>query len=106
MLSSSSQASHVSNGGAKGNHKRAYVHTQCIQGVIGLEIHSELPLDQDAVNQVTTLRDPSHIASASHEVILLVECDSERSTAGPFDDDVLFSREEALRLDDQIMNFQ
>ena len=86
----------------------AYVHTQCIKGGIGLdhELRPRPPSDQEAVNQVTTLRDSSHIAAASQEVIMLVESDSEGYTAAPADDDVRFSREDALRLVDKIMNFQ
>ena len=86
----------------------AYVHTQCIKGGIGLdhELRPRPLSDQEAVNQVTTLRDSSHIAAASQEVIMLVESDFERYTAALADDDVRFSREDALRLVDEIMNFQ
>ena len=67
-----------------------------------------IPTDQDAVETFVRQRDCVIRAAADAEVLLPLAPDSEQtSTAAPADDDQsLCGREEALRLVDEIMDFQ
>ena len=64
--------------------------------------------DQDAVDAVTRQRDTITRTAADTEVLLPFAQDAEQaSTAAPPDDERgLFGREEALRMDEEIMDFQ
>ena len=64
--------------------------------------------DQDAVDAVTRKRDTITRTAADTEVLLHFAKDPDQaSTAAPLDDEQdLFGREEALRMDEEIMNFQ
>ena len=64
--------------------------------------------DQDAVDAVTRQRDTITRTAADTEVLLPFAQDAEQaSTASPPDDERdLFGREEALRMDEEIMDFQ
>ena len=74
-------------------------------------VSTELPKqagDQDAVGAVTRQRDTITRTAADTEVLLPFAQDlGQASTAAPPDDEQdLFGREEALRMDEEIMNFQ
>ena len=64
--------------------------------------------DQDAVDAVTRQRDTITRTAADTEVLLLFAQDQDQaSTVAPPDDERdLFGREEALRMNEEIMNFQ
>ena len=66
------------------------------------------PTDQDAVDAVTRQRDTITRTAADTEVLLPFAQDPEQaSTAAPPEDERdLFGREEALRMDEEIMDFQ
>ena len=87
-----------------------YVHAHCING--GLQHDHELfpkqAADQDAVDAVTRQRDTITRTAADTEVLLTFAQDAEQaSTAAPPDDEPdLFGREDALRMDEVIMDFQ
>ena len=87
-----------------------YVHAHCING--GLQHDHELfpkqAADQDAVDAVTRQRDTITRTAADTEVLLPFAQDAEQaSTAAPPDDEPdLFGREDALRMDEVIMDFQ
>ena len=87
-----------------------YVHAHCING--GLQHDHELfpkqAADQDAVDAVTRQRDTITRTAAETEVLLPFAQDAEQaSTAAPPDDEPdLFGREDALRMDEVIMDFQ
>ena len=87
-----------------------YVHAHCING--GLRHDHELfpkqATDQDAVDAVTRQRDTITRTAADTEVLLPFAQDAEQaSTAAPPDDEPdLFGREDALRMDEVIMDFQ
>ena len=87
-----------------------YVHAHCVNG--GLEHDHELfpkqAADQDAVDAVTRQRDTITRTAADTEVLLPFAQDAEQaSTAAPPDDERdFFGREEALRMDEDIMDFQ
>ena len=78
--------------------------TLCQRG----ELFPKQTADQDAVDAVTRQRDTITRTAADTEVLLLFAQDSDQaSTAAPPDDDRdLFGREEALRMDEEIMDFQ
>ena len=90
--------------------QRAYVHAQCVKR--GLKpTHEFLPknptADQEAVDSVIRLRDSVLSAAAEVEVVLPIHDPQEdNSRVAPDDEDRLFDREEALRHDDAIMDFQ
>ena len=87
-----------------------YVHAHCMNG--GLQHDHELfpkqAADQDAVDAVTRQRDTITRTAADTEVLLVFAQDAEQaSTAAPPDDEPdLFGREDALRMDEVIMDFQ
>ena len=87
-----------------------YVHAHCVNG--GLQHDHELfpkqAADQDAVDAVTRQRDTITRTAADTEVLLPFAQDTEQaSTAAPPDDEPdLFGREDALRMDEVIMDFQ
>ena len=87
-----------------------YVYAHCING--GLRHDHELfpkqATDQDAVDAVTRQRDTITRTAADTEVLLPFAQDAEQaSTAAPPDDESdLFGREDALRMDEVIMDFQ
>ena len=100
---------HVSSrGNRETNHH--YVHAHCVNGGIGHD-HEFFPkqaTDQDAVDAVTRQRDTIIRTAADTEVLLLFAQDLDQaSTAAPPDDERdLFGREEVLRMDEEIMDFQ
>ena len=87
-----------------------YVHAHCVNGGLGHD--HELPPkqadDQEAVDAVTQQRDTITRTAADTEVLLPFAQDPDQaSTAAPPDDEQdLFGREEALRMDEEIMDFQ
>ena len=88
--------------------QRSYVHDQCIKG--GLKTSHEFfpknSTDTEARDAVMRLRDSVLSAAEDAEVVLPI-CDphEDNSTVAPDDEDRMFDREEALRLDDEIMDF-
>ena len=87
-----------------------YVHAQCVNGGLGHD-HEMFPkqaTDQDAVDAVTRQWDTITRTAADTEVLLPFAQDPvQASTVAPTDDEPdLFGREEALRMDEEIMNFQ
>ena len=87
-----------------------YVHAHCVNGGLGHdhELFPKQASDQDAVDAVTRQRDTITRTAADTEVLLPFAQDPEQaSTAAPPDDERdLFGREEALRMDEEIMDFQ
>ena len=87
-----------------------YVHAHCVNGGLSHdhELFPKQATDQDAVDAVTRRRDTITRPAADTEVLLSYAQDSDQaSTAAPPDDERdLFGREEALRMDEEIMNFQ
>ena len=87
-----------------------YVHAHCVNGGLGHdhELHPKLADDQEAVDAVTRQRDTITRTAADTEVLLPIAQDPDQaSTAAPPDDERdLFGREEALRMDEEIMDFQ
>ena len=73
----------------------------------GASVH-RLAADQEAVDAVTRQRDTITRTAADTEVLLPFAQDPDQaSTAAPPDDERdLFGREEALRMDEEIMDFQ
>ena len=87
-----------------------HVHAHCVNGCLGHD-HELLPkpaADQDAVHAVTRQRDTITRTAADTEVLLpFAEDPDQASTVAPPDDERdLSGREEALRMDEEIMNFQ
>ena len=86
-----------------------YVHAHCVNGGLGHdhELHPKQAADQDAVDAVTRQRDTITRTAADTEVLLPFAQDAEQaSTAAPPDDEPnLFGREDALRMDEVIMDF-
>ena len=87
-----------------------YVHAHCVNGGLGHdhELFPKQATDRDAVDAVTRQRDTITRTAADTEVLLTFAQDLDQaSTASPSDDERdLFGREEALRMDEEIMNFQ
>ena len=87
-----------------------YVHAHCVNGGLGHdhELFPKQATDQDAVDAVTRQRDSITRTAADTEVLLPFAQDLEQaSTAAPPDDERdLFGREDALRMDEEIMDFQ
>ena len=87
-----------------------YVHAHCVNGGLGHdhELHPKLADDQEAVDAVTRQRDTITRTAADTEVLNTFAQDPDQaSTAAPPDDERdLFGREEALRMDEEIMDFQ
>ena len=86
------------------------VHAHCVNGGLGHdhELFPKQATDQDAVDAVTRQRDTITRTAADTEVLLPFAQDPDQaSTAAPPDDERdLFGREEALRMDEEIMDFQ
>ena len=85
------------------------MHAQCVSG--GLKPDHELvpkkPADNEAKETVIRIRDNILHAAADVEVVLPIhDPHDDSSTDTPDDEDTLFDREEALRHDDAIMDFQ
>ena len=70
--------------------------------------HPKQPTDEDAVQYVTCQRHCVTQAAADSQILLPITSSSDQaSTAAPADDEPSpFGREEALRLDEEIINFQ
>ena len=87
-----------------------YVHAHCVNGGLGHdhELHPKVADDQEAVDAVTRQRDTNTRTAADTEVPLPFAQDPDQaSTVAPPDDERdLLGREEALRMDEEIMNFQ
>ena len=87
-----------------------HVRAHCVNGGLGHdhELHPKLADDQEAVDAVTRQRDTITRTAADTEVLLPFAQDPDQaSTAAPPDDERdLFGREEALRMDEEIMDFQ
>ena len=87
-----------------------HVHAHCVNGGLGHdhELFPKQATDQDAINAVTRQRDTITRTAADTEVLLPFAQDPDQaSTAAPPDDERdLFGREEALRMDEEIMDFQ
>ena len=82
----------------------------CVNGGLGHdhELHPKVADDQEAVDAVTRQRDTITRTAADTVVLLPFAQDPDQaSTAAPPDDERdLFGREEALRVDEEIMDFQ
>ena len=87
-----------------------YVHAHCVNGGLGHfhELFPKQATDQDAVDAVTRQRGTITRTAADTEVLLPFAQDPDQaSTAAPPDDERdFFGREEALRMDEEIMDFQ
>ena len=87
-----------------------HVHAHCVNGGPGHdhELFPKQATDQDAVDAVTRQRDTITRTAADTEVLLPFAQDPDQaSTAAPPDDERdLFGREKALRMDEEIMDFQ
>ena len=86
------------------------VHAHCVNGGLGHD-HKMLPkqaADQDAVDAVTRQRDTITGTAADTELLLPFAQDPDHaSTAAPPEDEQdIFGREEPLRMDEEILNFQ
>ena len=85
-----------------------YGHAHCVNRGLGHdhELHPKLADDQEAVDAVTRQRDTITRTASDTEVLLLFVQDLDQaSTAAPPDDD-RDGREEAFRMDEEIMDFQ
>ena len=87
-----------------------HVHAHCVNGALGHD-HELLPKladDQEAVDAVTRQRDTITRTAADTEVLLPFAQDPDQASTGALPDDErdLFGREEALRMDEEIMDFQ
>ena len=86
-----------------------YMHIVSMEGLVMIiELFPRQATDQDAVDAVTRQRDTITRTAADTEVLLPFAQDPDQaSTAAPPDDERdLFGREEALRMDEEIMDFQ
>ena len=87
-----------------------HVHAHCVNGGLGHdhELFPKQATDQDAVYALTRQRDTITRTAADTEVLLPFAQDPDQtSTAAPPDDERdLFGREEALRIDEEIVDFQ
>ena len=87
--------------------KHHYVHAHCVNGGLGLdhELHPKLADDQEAVDAVTRQRDTISRTAADTEVLLPFAQDPDQAStaAPPYDERDLFGRQEALRMDEEIM---
>ena len=87
-----------------------YIHAHCVNGGLGHdhELFPKQATDQDAVDAVTRQRDTITRTAADTEVLLPYAQDLDQaSTAAPPDDERdLFGREGALRMDEEITDFQ
>ena len=103
-------ARHDSSNGVNRETNHHYVHAHCVNGGLGHdhELHPKLATDQEAVDAVTRQRDTITRTAADTEVLLHFAQDPDQaSTAAPPDDERdSFGREEALRMDEEIMDFQ
>ena len=101
---------HVSNSGAIVKPTiTTYMHIVSTEVLVTIMMLLPKPAeDQDAVDAVTGQRDTITRTAADTEVHLPFARDPDQaSTAAPPDDEQdLFGREEALRMDEEIMNFQ
>ena len=92
-------------GNRETNHRYAY----CVNGGPGHD-HEFFPkqtADQDADDAGTRQRDTITRTAADAEVLLpFAQVPDQASTAAPHDERDLFGREEALRMDGEIMDFQ
>ena len=86
-----------------------YMHTVST-GVSGIdhELHPKLADDQEAVDAVTRQRDTTTRTAADTEVLLPFAQDPDQAStaAPPYGERDLCGREEALRMDEEIMDFQ
>ena len=86
------------------------VHAHCVNGGLGHdhELFPKQATDQDAVDAVTRQRDTITRTAADTEVLLPFAQDPDQAStvAPPNDERDLFGREEALRMDEEIMNLQ
>ena len=82
------------------------VHTHCVNGGLGHdhELHPKQAGDQEAVDAAARQRETITRTAADTEVLLPFAQDPDQ--AFPDDEQDLFGREEALRMDEEIMNFQ
>ena len=97
---------HVSNSRANRQTNHHYGHANCVNGGLGHdhELFPKQATDQDAVDAVTRQRDTITRTAADAEVLLPFAQDPDQaSTAAPPDDE---GREEALRMDEEIMDFR
>ena len=81
----------------------------CVNGGLAHdhELHPKLADDQEAVDAVTRQRDTITRTAADTEVLLPLAQDPDQASAAPPDDERdFFGREEALRMDEEIMDFQ
>ena len=88
--------------------ERSYVHAQCIKGGLKTshEFLSKNSTDTEAKETVIRLRESAIRAAVEAEVVLSIyDPHEDNSTVAPDDEDRTFDREEALRLDDAIMDF-
>ena len=88
--------------------QRAHLHAQRITGGIGRdhELAPKVPADNEARDAVIRLRDSVRSAATAAEVVPPThDLQDDNSTEPPDEGDRLFHREEALRHDDEIMDF-
>ena len=87
-----------------------YLHAHCVNGGLGHdhELLPKLAADQEALDAVTRQRDTITRTAADTEVLLPCAQDRDQASAAapPDDEQDLFGREEALRMDEEIMDFQ
>ena len=86
-----------------------YVHAHCIYGGLGLdhELHPKVADDQEAVDAVTRQRDTIPEQQRTQVLLFVAQDPDQAPTAAPPDDERdLFGREEALRMVEEIMDFQ
>ena len=94
--------------GNRDSQRADYVHATCVHGGGGHyhEFLPKHPTDQDLVERVVQIRNSIIQAASDSEILLPIAASSDASTAAPPDDEpVTFGREEAVRLDEDIMNF-
>ena len=87
---------------------RSYVHAHCIKGGLNSshEFFPKNSKDIDAKEAVLNLRNNVHNAATEAGIVLpIYDPQEDNSTVAPDDDDRTFDREEALRLDDEVMDF-
>ena len=87
-----------------------YAHAHCVNGGLGHdhELFPKQATDQDTVDAVTRQRDTITRTAADTEVLFpFAQGPDQASAAAPPDEERdLFGREEALRMDEEIMDFQ
>ena len=95
--------------GNRDSQRADYVHATCVHGGGGHfhELLPKHPTDQDSVERVVQIRKSIIQAASDSDILLPIIASSDASTEAPPDDEpVTFGREEALRLGEDVVNFQ